>query len=201
MPRAEHAPHPMFDDRILSVRTWQRNDPDGVRHMERRTPYACIDPGVAGAAVFVGDGIKHPQLEYRARCCVPFVDADSMRDMRRLMHSYGVQTLIIEDAYAGRNIKTAINSARWGGAVLALLAWALGDDRVDVVIVPPSSWQGAIFDVPASTEAYKEAAAKMAARDWKHDAVYTSANKARREGIADAWGLAVWWSRRPTLGR
>lgn len=161
-------------------------------------PFAAVDPGAEGAVVvydrvgLTSDGlIEKPAKVFPLTVSLDWI----VRDLR----SMGVRLLFVEAQHVGGvNAQSAIKLVRRAAYLPAYLAGASGPEDVTVMWVQPATWQAMvkkwarIEDRKLKKGEAKELAMALAKQIFNGDGRFVGANKAQRQGIADAEAIAVW---------
>ena len=178
----------------------------GLRGSFPEQPFAAVDPGTDGAVV-VYDRIGLTSDGLIERPCKVFPLTVSLDVIARELVNSGVKLLFVEAQYQGVNPSTTIKLVRRAGYLPAFLAGMWQPEDVTVMWVQPATWQSIVKKWAAiegrrlkKGEAKKLAMA-LATQIFNGDGRFVGANKAQRQGIADAEAIAVWAMRAMWMAR
>lgn len=154
--------------------------------------FVAVDPGVEGAAMVFG-----PRTDPKTNVRFPahtflLSDRYAISGLREATLAMGIHKIVMEDCFIMRgrkaNPQTLKNMARRAGYVVG----ACHHGFTEVNYAPPDIWQRHIFGLMSNEERKKRKAraVEMAEAD-KID--LSGLTKAKKEGVADAWGIAKWW--------
>jgi hypothetical protein len=163
-----------------------------------------MDPGREGMALLFHPvdewGVAGPPASIATNPLRDFSTADGFAAIARLVGSEKV-IMVVEESFGQgkRNTSSDLALARYTGAAIGAALASIGYDRVrGIVLVPASSWLGAL--TRNTGRGTVRADRKQTARD--HAVAYlgidhvdgSASTAAHREAFCDAYGIATWWA-------
>ena len=150
--------------------------------------YMCIDPGSKGGATVWKDGVP-------VDGCV-FDQFKGYHKIRLMVQKWRVRLFILESAYAGKSIKSALKLGFWRGYVVNECVhsayWPM-----TTIEVPPSTWQAQLprDEVPAEQPWDKDAKTLATWTVYKRSPLYGVKTIPEHDAIASSLGIGYWWNK------
>lgn len=174
---------------MTAIRAYRPGDPEAVRLVSRSCAFASLDPGSQGALLAWSHGAAE-RWPVRPGVVVPITSRAGGADLAaRICREYGVQVLLVEDQFLGRQTKNFATTKRLiftAGVVVGQIMHACELD--DVVQVHPATWQVRLPKHRNSKERAKLHAGRLLP-GWLR-----AFRGGLRSGCADALGLADWFA-------
>ncbi len=161
-----------------------------LRQLLQPQPFAVVDPDADGAIlIYEGSVLPKPSAIFRT-----LMLGDAIAAARQA----GVRLVVVESQFMKQSPMVSVKLARRAmifPAALAGATYGASPDPVSLVWVFPATWQAWMRGGAGTQQARDDV--KAAARDYAEgvlgqDGRWVSANKARKQGIADAITMAGW---------
>lgn len=192
---------------MIRMRRWRKDDvEDCAAFASDRHDLIVVDPGNDGM-VAVYPAVRHwdstfrrPRWYHRVQGGDLAVDAarGALQDLQKTHKSWVEHsTLVCETSYGGGrgNAGGDIILARNAGIVIGALLACIGPGFLDVVLVPPSTWQKVLGLKGRVKRPERKAAAQSLAEMVFHDDTrWARAASNVRDPLADTLCMAAWWA-------